>query len=409
MAAGKFSALRSAFSNRNYAIYMSGNSISLIGFWMQRVAVSWLAWVLSESAFWVGAVAFVEIGPLILVTPLFGVWADRFDRKIMAIIAQVMMMLQAFLLFFLAWFDMLSIGLLFSLALAEGVIQAAYQPIRLSIIPNLVRKEDLVSAAAFTAVAFNVARFIGPAIAGIVINISSPAMAILFNAVTYLLIVIAWQFIHLPERTSVSKRQSFFRDIRDGFNYVTEKRALYYMFLLLTVVSLFARPVAFMLSAFVGAVFESGAGTLGLFTSAMGVGAVLAGLRLSMDGKTHGLVREILLMTLVAIFCLVGFVSITTVWFAALLIFLFGYSITIGSVASQTLVQNSIDDAMRGRVLSLWAAFTRGAPAVGVLIIGWIANRYGLMWPNIAAACLCLVSLVLMAGKRRIMRDFFEL
>src|SRR6056300_1097877 len=114
--AGKFSSLRSAFSNRNYAIYMSGNSISLIGFWMQRVAVSWLAWVLSESAFWVGAVAFVEIGPLILVTPLFGVWADRFDRKTMAIIAQVMMMLQAFLLFFLAWFDMLSIGLLFTLA-----------------------------------------------------------------------------------------------------------------------------------------------------------------------------------------------------------------------------------------------------------------------------------------------------
>ena len=144
MPAGKFSALRSAFTNRNYAIYMSCNSISLIGFWMQRVSVSWLAWVLSESAFWVGAVAFVEIVPLIFITPMFGVVADRFDRKTLAVIAQIMMMGQAFLLFFLAWFDMLNIGLLFTLALAEGILQAAYQPVRLAIIPNLVKKEDLV-------------------------------------------------------------------------------------------------------------------------------------------------------------------------------------------------------------------------------------------------------------------------
>lgn len=408
MPTGKFSALRSAFSNRNYAIYMSGNSISLIGFWMQRVAVSWLAWVLSESAFWVGAVAFVEIAPLIFVTPMFGVVADRFDRKAMAVIAQILMMLQAFVLFFLAWFDLLSIGLLFSLALAEGVIQAAYQPIRLAIIPNLVRKDDLVAAAAFTAVAFNVARFAGPAIAGIVIELASPAIAILFNALSYLLIVIAWNFISLPVRNKPAQAKSFLNDIRDGFDYVADNRALLSMFILLSVVSLFARPVAFMLSAFVGAVYEAGPGTLALFTSAMGVGAVLAGLRLSMDGKTHGLVREILWMTLVAIIALAGFAIIDSVWPAAFLIFLFGYSITIGSVASQTLVQNSIDDDKRGRVLSLWAAFTRGAPAVGVLVIGWFSNQFGLMWPNLVAALCCFVSLLLLSARRREMRRFFE-
>lgn len=408
MPTGKFSALRSAFANRNYAIYMSGNSISLIGFWMQRVSVSWLAWLLSESAFWVGAVAFVEIGPLIVVTPMFGVVADRFDRKTMAIIAQILMMLQAFLLFFLAWFDLLTIGSLFTLALLEGVIQAAYQPIRLAIIPNLVKKEDLVAAAAFTAVAFNVARFAGPAIAGVVIELSSPAMAILFNAVSYLLIVVAWFFIRLPARGKRLEPKSFFSDIQDGYRYVVGNDALFAMFVLLTVVSLFARPVAFMLSAFVGAVYEAGAGTLAMFTSAMGIGAVLAGLRLSMDGKTHGLVREILLMTLVAIVALAGFATIETVWIATGLIFLFGYAITIGSVASQTLVQNSIDDHMRGRVLSLWAAFTRGAPAVGVLIIGWFANRFGLMWPNLVAAVCCFASLLMMSTRRREMRAFFE-
>jgi len=386
---------------------MCGNSISLIGFWMQRLAVSWLAWVISESEFWVGAVAFVEIAPLIFVTPLFGVWADRFDRKTMAVIAQIMMMLQAFLLFFLAWFDMLSIGLLFGLALVEGVIQAAYQPIRLSIIPNLVRKKDLVAAAAFTAVAFNVARFAGPAVAGIVIEVFSPAMAILFNALSYMLIVAAWFFIRLPAREKQPNNKTFIADIRDGFHYVIGKRALFYMFVLLTVVSFFIRPVAFMLSAFVGAVYESGPITLALFTSAMGIGAVLAGLKISMNGQTRGLVSEILLMTLIAIVALVGFAVINMEWLAAGLMFVFGYAVTIGSVAGQTLVQNSIDDEMRGRVLSLWAAFTRGAPALGVLIIGWVANMVGLMWPNVIAALCCFIGLVVMTRKRKEMRQFF--
>ena len=408
MSAGRFSALRSAFSNRNYAIYMCGNSISLIGFWMQRLAVSWLAWIISESEFWVGAVAFVEIAPLIFITPLFGVWADRFDRKTMAVIAQLMMMLQAFLLFFLAWFDMLTIGLLFTLALAEGGIQAAYQPIRLSIIPNLVKKVDLVAAAAFTAVAFNVARFAGPAVAGVVIELFSPAMAILFNGLSYMLIVFAWFFIKLPPRSGNLEKGSFASDITDGFRYVVNKRGLFYMFVLLTVVSFFIRPVAFMLSAFVGAVYEAGPLTLALFTSAMGIGAVLAGLKISMDGQTRGLINEILVMTLVAIVSMTGFAVITVEWIAAVLMLVFGYAITIGSVAGQTLVQNSIDDDMRGRVLSLWAAFTRGAPAVGVLIIGWFSNVYGLMWPNVIAAVCCFIGLVIMVGRRREMRRYFE-
>jgi len=408
MAAGKFASLRSAFSNRNYAIYMSGNSISLIGFWMQRLAVSWLAWLISESEFWVGVIAFVDIVPMIFITPLFGVWADRFDRRSMAIMAQVLMMVQAFVLFFLVLFDQLTIGSLFTLALAEGILQAAYQPIRLSIIPNLVKKQDLMAAAAFTAVAFNVARCLGPALAGFVIALTSPAIAILFNALSYLLIVIAWNFIHLPAKVRSLEKKSFSRDIRDGFNYVVEKPALLSMFILLTVVSLFIRPVAFMLSAFVGAVFEADELTLALFTSAMGLGAVIAGLKLSMGGKTHGLVREILIMTLVAVLCLAGFAAITIVWVATGLMFVFGYAITIGSVAGQTLVQNSIDDDMRGRVLSLWAAFTRGAPALGVLLIGWLGNQYGLMWPNLVAALCCFVCLCLMLGQRRVMREYFE-
>jgi predicted MFS family arabinose efflux permease len=319
------------------------------------------------------------------------------------------MFLQALLLFIAVLADILSIGLLFGLTLAEGIIQAAYQPVRLSLIPNLVRKEDLIPAAAFTAVTFNVARFIGPAIAGLVIALSSPSWAILFNAFSYLLIIMAWFFIRLPPRNESGQRtSSMLRDMKDGFHYIHARPALFGMFLLLTVIALFARPLSYLLSAFVGAVFEGGPQTLALFTSAVGAGAVLAGLKLSMDRHARGLIREILLNTLLLIISVIWFASTQIVWLATLLIFVFGYAITICSVASQTLVQSSIDDEMRGRVLSLWVAFTRGAPALGVLVIGWSAARHGLMWPNVIAGLLCLVSTLPLLKRRREMRAFFE-
>jgi MFS family permease len=409
MALGNFSALRSAFGNRNYAIYMSGNCLSLVGYWMQRIAVAWLAWEISRSEFWVAAIAFAEICPLIVVGPLFGVWADRFDRKLLAIMIQTLSCLQALALFAAIRLDILSIELLFALTLVEGMIQASYQPVRLALIPNLVEKKDLIAAAAFTAVSFNVARSVGPVIGAAVIALSSPAWAVLFNALSYLLIIGAWYFIRLPAFVPVTKpKQSILGDMKEGAQYVLDRPALFSMFLLLTIVALFARPLTYLLSAFVGAVYMAGPETLGLFTSAVAIGAVLAAIKLTMSGRSHGLIREILLTLLITIVSLIWFASTQDIWLATALLFCFGYSITICTVASQTLVQSAIDDAMRGRVLSLWVAFTRGAPALGVLVIGWFANRYGLMWPNVVAALLCLGGLLLMVGRRREMRRFFE-
>jgi predicted MFS family arabinose efflux permease len=409
MSAGKFGALRSAFGNRNFAIYISCNSLSLIGYWMQRIAVMWLTWEISQSAFWVGAVAFAEICPLIVVGPPFGVWADRFDRRKLAVVIQILMLLQSLLLFTAIRFDVLTIGLLFALTLIEGIIQAAYQPVRLALIPNMVRKQDLVSAAAFTAVTFNVARFVGPAIAGVVFTYSGPDWMVLFNALTYGLLTVAWFSIHLPPQAGEKhEARGLVRDLLDGLRYVAARPALFALFMVLTINALFARPLTYLFSAFTGAVYQAGPETLALFTSAVGVGAILAGLKLSMDGKTRGLIRSILINIVITAACMAGFAFTTYKPLAVVLIFLFGYSITVVTVAAQTLVQNSVDDNMRGRVLSLWVAFTRGAPAVGVLVIGWIANHIGLMWPTAGAALLCLGGMALMLKRRREMRGFFE-
>jgi predicted MFS family arabinose efflux permease len=406
---GRFGALASAFSNRNFAIYISCNSLSLIGYWMQRIAVMWLTWEISQSEFWVGAVAFAEICPLFIIGPPFGVWADRFDRRTLAMVIQVLMLLQSLVLFAAIRMDALNTGLLFGLTLSEGIIQAAYQPVRLALVPNLVRKKDLVSAAAFTAVTFNVARFVGPAIAGIVFTYSGPDWMVLFNALTYGVLTIAWFAIKFPPSTDEKPSAgSLLEDIHDGWRYVMARPPLFALFMLLTINALFARPLTYLFSAFAGAVYNAGPETLALLTSSVGVGAIIAGMKLSMEGKTRGLIRSIMINLIVTAASMGGFAFTTYKPLAVVLVFLFGYSITVVTVAAQTLVQNSVDDNMRGRVLSLWVAFTRGAPALGVLVIGWIANEHGLMWPTAGAAFLCLGGMVVMLKRRREMRGFFE-
>lgn len=405
-----FASLASAFRNRNFAIYISGNCLSLLGFWMQRMAVSWLAWELSHSEFWVGAIGFAEIVPLIVVGPLFGVWADRFDRQNLAMWIQSLAVAQALLLFAALELGWVTIYWLFVLTLIEGSLQAAYQPVRLSLIPNLVTKADLVTAAAFTAVTFNVARFLGPAIGGAVIVWASPSWAVLFNGISYLSIIVAWSYVKLPpdanDKPKVNK--GMFTEMIEGWNYVVRNPPLALMFGVLMLLALFARPLTYMMSAFAGAVYHAGPETLALFTSSIGAGAVVAGLKLSLKGKTRGLVRQILLNSLLTLLSMLGFAMTHNEMIGAALMLVFGYSVTICAVAGQTLVQNSIDDAMRGRVLSLWVAATRGPPALGVLVLGWLGGMYGLQWPFVGAAVICLLGLLWFAKSRRVMREFFE-
>ncbi len=320
------------------------------------------------------------------------------------------MLVQAVALFVAFQLGWLTIAWLFTLTLFEGCLQAAFQPVRLALIPALVRRADLVAAAAFTAVTFNVARFVGPAIAGVVFLCSSPAWAILFNGFSYLFIIIAWWFIKLPP-DSHSKPLVYgglWADMRDGWRYIAQEPALAVMFGMLTLLTLFARPLIYILSAFVGTVYHGGPETLALFTSAVGVGAVFAALKLSLQGKTRGLVRAILLKSLLTLVSMVGFVLSTNETQATALMMVFDYSFTVCATGSQKLAQNSIDDVMRGRVLRLRVAAIRAPPALGVLLLGWLASYYGLQWPFIGAAVICLVGLWKLASGRRVMREFFE-
>ncbi len=402
------SAMKSLFRNKNFAIYICSNAISLIGFWIQRLAISWLTWELTESAFWVGAVAFAELAPLLVVSPIVGVWADRLNRKVMTVITQAAMMLQSFTLFILIASDLINIKILFAFALLDGILQAADQPIKFSIVPNLVVRKDIVSASSLSAVVFNAGRLLGPALAGLIISSYGAAIAVLCNALSTIPILCSWFFINLLENSSQRDSSSTRNGLNEGVNYIKSLPAVSYLFLLQSFITGGIRPVTLMLAAFIGAVYKGGVDGLAIYSAALGLGAVGAGLYISLRGKAQGLVSTMLVNSMVAVFALMLFAISTQFYFGLVFIFVLGWGVTTSTVASMTMLQNSIDDRFRGRVLSLWIAVTRGATAFGVLLIGLFADIYGLLLPFLVSASICFVVLILFWKKQNLMQAYFE-
>ena len=288
--AAGFGGILRALRNPNYGLYTAGNAVSLIGTWMQRIAVGWLAWQLTGSGAWLGAIAFADLFPTVLVGPFAGAAADRWDRLRVTKVSQALAMLQAITLFGLTWFDLMTIELLFALTVALGVIAGFNQPARLALIPSLVRREDLSAAVAINSIIFNSARFVGPAVAGLMIVTGGVAAAFAVNALSFVFFLVALARIRLPAEPPAPPRarSSLFRDVGDGIRYTASHQGIAPMMILLIVVCLCVRPVVELLPGFAAAVFASGAGGLAVLTSTIGAGAVLGGLWLARRTEPGG-------------------------------------------------------------------------------------------------------------------------
>jgi MFS family permease len=402
---GKLAEVRSVLTNRQFAAYTSCNSISMVGVWAQRLAVGWLTWQLTESELWIGAIAFADLLPVVLVGPLAGVWVDRPLRRKLIRWCQSIMLLQSLALFFLSASGAVNIWILFLLVLINGTVSAIYHPVRLSVVPSLVQSGDLMAAVSMTAVTFHLARFAGPALAGIIIAFYGIAPTFLFVALSYAVMLIAVFLIEIPPRPWLEDRQKFsvLAELRDGVSYSLAQRAIAYVLLIQTVLALCARPLGELLPAFVGSVFNEGAGMLAVLTSAMGVGAVVAGLRLLLWDVGRGLVNLVISSTAMSGIAVILFAVTPNIWIGVVIIFFVAYWVTVCGIASQTLIQTQVDESKRGRVLSLWAAIYRGAPGIGALLIGWLAGLYGLVWPNVLAPACCVVAAIWMLRKRSVL------
>jgi len=380
---------KAAITSRNFLIYLTGNTISLHGLWIYRVALGWYAWQISGSEFWIGVIAFTQTAPAVVFGPVFGVLADRFDRRAASLLINSMSILNMMLLGWLSLLGVVDIFVLALLSLMQGTLDGAHTPVRMSVVPNLVVREQLESAIASTSISFNVSRFIGPAVAGFVIATYGVAAAFIINGVSYLALIAAMLVVKLnpaPERQR--RRQHVWREMRDGVSYALSHSRIRALLAIVAVASLFGRGALEMMPAFADAVYQGGSAALATLTSAIGAGAVVAGLILS-RGITWLKVRVIRAAVIAAGLLIAMLGVLDQFWLGVAVVGMLGVILATCGIGSQILIQTLVDDEMRGRVSSLWGVIAFGGTSIGSLLIGWPASIWGLQHVVIVAGLLC--------------------
>jgi predicted MFS family arabinose efflux permease len=387
-----FRRIAAALNQTNYRAFTIGNAISLIGTWLQRVAVGWVAWQLTKSGTWLGLVAYADLFPTVLLCPVAGALADRFERLRIVLITQVIAMLQAIALSALVFADIMTIDRLFALTVALGVVNALNQPARLALIPSLVEREHLPSAVAINSIVFNSARFVGPAAAGLAIAHGGIGVAFLVNALTYVAFLGALALIRLTPGELTPTRRSILGDTVDGYRYAAKHPGIGPMLALLTISSLSTRAFVELLPGFADAVFARGPEGLAWLTAATGLGAMAGGLWMAQRPSTEGLTGLIVGNVLVMSAALLGFVATRNFGFAFCCLLLAGCSLVVNGIGAQTLVQHAAAPEMRGRVMATYGMIFRGGPAVGALVMGTLSSQIGLQMAVGAGAVVCGLS-----------------
>ena len=373
----RLSLMLRAFKYRNYRLFFGGQCISLIGTWMQSVALSWLVYRLTGSALLLGITGFAAQAPSLLMAPLSGPAADLFDRRKILILTQILSMLQSLALALLVLYGSPQVWQIIALAAALGVINAFDMPARQSFIVELVEKrEDLANAIALNSSMFNSARLIGPSIAGICIAAFGEGVCFLANALSYTAVIFALLAMRLsPARATGSgkKRGGFKEGLRYAFGFPPIK----YLMLMLAAGSLLGMPYAVLMPAYVREILHGGPRTLGFIMACSGAGALLGALRLA--GRRHpaGLERGIPLFTGIFGLGLLAFSFSTNVALSAFFISFASFGMISFMASANTVIQTLVEDDKRGRVMALYSVSFMGMAPFGSLLAGWTASRIG--------------------------------
>ena len=386
--------LSRALSHRNARIFFGASLTAWTGLWMHRIAVSWLAWELTGSAFWVGMVAFCDLAPAVVASPLAGAVADRADRLRMTLWSQAAIGLNAALIAVLVAGGWMTIGVLLVLEVLGGIAASFAQPARQSLMPGLVPRADLPAAVALNSLTFNVARFIGPALAGPLIAVAGVWPAIAANAAAYLVATLTTPMLRVEAsaRRGHAATASLFGEMVDGVRYAARHPGLGPILAFAAVAAVLLRGVQEILPTFVERAFGLGAEALAVLTAAFGVGALISGLMVAARGRLVGTTRLAVLGVLALALATAGFAATGWFVFGVLCAALMGAAGSVHGISVQTLAQSASDASMRGRVLSLWGLITRACPALGALILGAAGEVFGLRWPVLIAVALSLLA-----------------
>ena len=391
-----FGGLGRTLSHRNSRVFFGGSLVAWTGLWMHRIAVSWLAWELTGSAFWVGMVAFCDLAPAVIISPLAGAVADRVDRLKLAMVTQAAIAVQAAAIAALAASGHMTIGLLLVLEVLGGIAASFAQPARQVLMPGIVPRSELPAAVALNSLIFAVARFVGPALAGPLIAGFGVVPAIAANAVGYVVASLSMLLLTIApsERRGHGSANGLGQEIVEGLRYGWRHAGIWPLLLYAAMAALLLRSVQELLPPFVDRNFGRGAESLAVLTACFGVGSLIAGLLVAGRGRLEGTTRLAIWGGLAQAVATVGFVATGFFPLGMLSAALIGAFASVHGICTQTLLQSATDPDFRGRMLSLWGLITRAFPAVGALALGAAGEIFGLRVPVLVAAAAFLVVFV---------------
>jgi MFS family permease len=377
-AAGGISHAWRALRHRNFRLFFGGQSISLIGTWMTRVATGWLVYRLTGSALLLGTVSFAGQIPTFLLAPFAGVWVDRLDRRQVLVWTQTLSMVQSLALAALTLSGHITIPLLLALSVMQGSINAFDMPGRQSFMVKMVDdRRDLQNAIAINSSMVNMARLIGPSLAGMLIAVSSEGWCFLVDGISYIAVIasLLMMRVHAPVVKRVAT--SMLTELAAGWTYVSEFLPIRTILLLFAVISLMGMPFVVLMPVFAKTVLRGGPHTLGFLMGAMGLGALLSALSLAARRNVRGLVKMIPIAAAVFGAGLVGFGLSRWFWLSMAMVFVAGMGMMQGMAASNTVIQTIVTDDKRGRVMSYYTMAFMGMAPFGSLLAGSMAHAVG--------------------------------
>ena len=367
-----------ALRHRNFRLFFGGQTISLIGTWMTRVATGWLVYRLTGSALLLGTVSFAGQIPTFLVAPFAGVWVDRLDRRQVLVWTQTLSMVQSLTLAALTLSHHITIPLLLTLSVMQGCINAFDMPGRQSFMIKLVDDpRDLQNAIAINSSMVNAARLIGPSLAGMLIAVSSEGWCFLVDGISYLAVIASLLMMRLHAPVVKRAATSTLSELKDGWVYVSQFVAVRTILLLFAVVSLMGMPFVVLMPVFAKTVLHGGPHTLGFLMASMGLGALVSALSLAARRNVRGLVRMIPIAAAVFGFGLIGLGLSQRFWLSMVMVAIAGMGMMQGMAGSNTVIQTIVTDDKRGRVMSYYTMAFMGMAPFGSLLAGSMASAVG--------------------------------
>ena len=370
-----------ALRYRSFRIFFVGQGVSIFGTWMQTLATSWLVYRLTGSPFMLGlATAALQL-PMLFVSPVAGVWADRLERRGLLIVVQLLAGAQAFVLAALTFTGAVQVWHVIVISLFLGVTNAVETPTRQAFLLEMVEtKADLPNAIALKSLLFNSARFVGPTVAGVLLAVSGEALCFLLNGISKLPVAFAYWTIRVAPRQRTHTAGAFWHEIASGFRYAFGSLATRRLIMLLAALSLFSAPWMTLMPIFAGETFAGDSRTLGLLIGAVGVGAIAATAALALRSTVRGLGRMIATCSVIAALALTGFALSTVLWVSLVLLAIFGFGLIASVASTNTILQTVADEDKRGRIISMYVMTFLGLAPISNFVAGTVAQAVGAHW-----------------------------